>query len=117
MLSNSSQCLPCPAGLYCTNGFISGECSAGCICWSGSWLHNPESTGLIIVPETVGSLCPAGHYCPTGIKYPIPCNNFTIKTPSAGGRQLSDCLPCPAGYICTVGSSTTSYYLSCWLLL
>lgn len=66
--------------------------------------------------------CDAGHYCPVGSIFPLPCPPGTVK-PSTGGSSVYDCaLPaagtqattwgnsnaagdaCKAGHYCPVGS-------------
>ncbi|CAB1347527.1 unnamed protein product, partial [Coregonus sp. 'balchen'] len=69
------------------------ECIAGYLCHSGAVSPTPED-------GVTGDRCPQGHYCPEGLAAaPRPCplgyySNTTRNT------QLSDCLPCPAGFIC-----------------
>ena len=41
--------------------------------------------------------CPAGHYCPLGVKTPCPIGTF-LTTP--GAHSVADCIPCTAGYYC-----------------
>ena len=43
-LSEAFQCLPCPAGSYCINGQVGGECLAGYFCLSANPSPSPNST-------------------------------------------------------------------------
>lgn len=82
------------SGFFC--GFpglsaVSGQCITGYLCHSGAVSPKPED-------GVTGERCPQGHYCPEGLAAaPRPCplgyySNTTRNT------QLSDCLPCPAGW-------------------
>lgn len=85
---------PIKTGFFCASpgeGFASGQCSAGYFCLSGARSPTPEDGGA------TGDRCPEGHYCPRGSSAPLPCpvGHYSNKTRSS---QLSDCLPCPAGW-------------------
>ena len=47
-----------------------------------------------------GTLCPPGHYCLLG-RAPVKCPVHRYRD-TPGGKNLSDCHPCPAGYWCNV---------------
>jgi hypothetical protein len=58
-------------------------------------------------------MCPAGHYCPSGISAPTACPAGTFNTLKGKGKQ-SECTPCPAGHHCaTRGLATASAALPC----
>lgn len=65
-LTGPDQCTHCPAGHYCTNGTVTGICSAGYVCYFGNAVPNPNS-------NTTGGLCPRGYYCPPGTTVPVRC--------------------------------------------
>ena len=52
-------------------------------------------------------LCPDGHYCPTGTKFPnqFPCPAGTYNPIANQTSRSVACLPCPAGNYCVAGSS------------
>lgn len=111
-LQKIEECLPCPAGKYCRGGYISGDCSAGFFCLSGSDeftpVGNPPSADPInnpCAPNTVcAGPCPGGSYCPEGTTDPVPCPEHTLHN-GVGARHVNDCLPCPAGYWCHAGDA------------
>ena len=70
----AGPCLgPCAAGSYETGSWLRGE-SISC--------HSCER-------------CPAGHFCPEGVKAPLACP-LNSYNPLAGRTNLQDCLPCQA---------------------
>lgn len=78
-IKGREQCLPCPAGFFCTG----------------------NSTDIDFV-------CPVGHYCPSGTSFPEPCPPGTLND-FPGRSNLSDCKPCPPGEFCgQSGLSTPS---------
>ncbi|KAG8568304.1 hypothetical protein GDO81_013953 [Engystomops pustulosus] len=76
----------CPAGKFCHNGDISGDCDAGFIC-------DVQST------RSDQTICPPGYYCPEGTQSPIPCDSGTYA-PFLGNKAPGDCRPCPSGHFC-----------------
>ena len=116
--SASSDCLPCPAGMYCAfNASVAptGQCSAGYYCLEGS--STPKPTG------NNGDVCPLGSYCPAQSAEPQPCpagtfNNettqFTCHICTEGyyctGNQSSWSGLCPKGYYCPAGTQFATQY-------
>jgi hypothetical protein len=68
----SGRGIQCPAGYACTTegmdltDYQSELCSAGYYCIGGASKTNPDD-------GSTGSKCPAGHYCPEGSYYAVPC--------------------------------------------
>lgn len=86
-------------------GQIAGDCSAGFYCQSGSDDYTPSgpTPSFTCPPDTVcAGLCPSGSYCPEGTPVPIPCPEDTYRL-ADGARQEADCIPCPAGFVCSEG--------------
>lgn len=104
-MTNSTDCAVCPAGVYCNNGLVLGNCSAGYLCTSGNWNPTPtnSSCNLPLSSDTVGSVCPPGHYCVAGAPTAVPCPDNTLRVPP-GGTSLTDCIACPQGYRCYAGN-------------
>ena len=96
-LESPDQCSQCPAGLYCVNGNITGECSVGFICISGNDRPDPQ-----IYNASTGGPCPPGHYCEAGALTPTTCPDGRVRE-AEGGAFDSDCGPCPAGKQCFDG--------------
>ena len=114
-LSASSQCSACTAGHYCPVGSIQEiPCPPGTI--------NPNTNKQYISdcllpaagtqattwgnPNSAGSACKAGHYCPVGSfgsPFPCPAGTFTDATDKT---QSSDCTTCTAGFACEEGTGT-----------
>ena len=85
-LSNASDCLHCPLGMYCeSEGLVvpTGQCGAGYYCPGGSVTR-------------FDFMCPAGLYCPFGSFQPSECASGTF-TSEAGSVS---CEVCPAGFFC-----------------
>ncbi|XP_030258688.1 zonadhesin isoform X7 [Sparus aurata] len=123
--SSPQACLLCPAGMFCSHPGLSeptGLCEAGFYCPAGS--TSPNSTEYQ-GNSTRSLLCPSGHYCPSGTGYPLPCPTGSLSIswglkgadecpPCPPGlfcdrpaiAELSDALPCHAGYVCLGGSSS-----------
>ncbi|XP_077422977.1 uncharacterized protein LOC144052618 isoform X3 [Vanacampus margaritifer] len=96
-MEKAQDCIPCPSGLFCASrglAVASGQCKAGYYCTSGAWSSTPSDGGL------TGDHCPQGHYCPQGSSAPVPCpvGHYSNQTRNS---QISDCLPCPPGFLCT----------------
>ena len=88
---------------------LSGPCSAGYYCLSGSDSPIPTNTTDFSMCPSDGicaGMCPAGSYCDEGTMLPTACPALTYRNVS-GGAQLSDCVTCPAGYICDNGKEQT----------
>lgn len=98
---------PCPPGFYCgVTGLyqVSGPCSAGYYCSSG----DGGASGGVASPD--GSYagrgpCPAGFFCPEGTIEPRACPRGTFSGETRN-RNVSNCLPCTAGYYCPVENMT-----------
>lgn len=120
-LEHASQCSPCPAGFFCTDGAITGPCASGYFCKFGNYQPNPLPYHQSLLPwqERSGGACPNGYYC-NGTKCkaiffheivivstadPTPCPTNTSRIVSFG-TQIQDCGPCPQGYSCLDGSLT-----------
>ncbi|XP_023817540.1 zonadhesin-like isoform X2 [Oryzias latipes] len=89
------DCLPCPPGSFCAfpgKDGASGPCSAGYFCLSGAQSPTPDG-------GKTGGRCPEGHYCLQGSPEPLPCP-VGYYSNTTKNRQLSDCLPCPPGFLC-----------------
>lgn len=103
-LSDSKECVLCPASKYCINGRIAGSCDAGYFCNSGSGTPTPT----YVAPGTScspGCLCPAGHYCPAGTNTPVKCPDGKYS-PGDGASTAQSCGACPAGYLCLADAQT-----------
>jgi hypothetical protein len=90
-LFDLSSCEPCPAGYYCPHSgtaIATQRCPGGHYCAAGT-----ASLGN-------STICPAGSKCPTGSYAPIACPGGTYQSMT----KSADCLPCPAGFECSVGS-------------
>ncbi|CEM28618.1 unnamed protein product [Vitrella brassicaformis CCMP3155] len=110
-------CEACPRGTY-TAGNASlecTECDAGYVCTGGGVIPAPTSLA------EGGKQCPAGHYCPAGATWEIPCSpgafNPDILSTSAASCRLcpqdtfndhfgqSSCITCGATSYSLVGAS------------
>ena len=90
---SSSDCFPCPPGKYCNTASGTDprssksalpDCQDGFYCSGGASTQNQEN-------------CPAGHYCPTGTVFPVPCPEGQFK---ASDGQNTGCDQCTAGQYC-----------------
>ena len=97
-LAASTDCTSCPAGQYCVDGRISGQCEAGYYCILGSPTPTPDSP----IDEAKGKLCPPGHYCEKGTVIPTQCPQGKFRR-DPGARQINDCTDCPPGSYCLSG--------------
>ena len=102
-LSNTSQCLSCLPGYYCSTPGLEtpqGLCLAGYYCNGGNTVPNP-SIGV----------CPVGLYCPNGSSYPKQCPPG-MYTPTAG---LGECHICEEGFYCIPfnESNSSGGHLAC----
>lgn len=66
-----------------------GACEAGTYCAAGS---DP-------LP------CVAGHFCPPGVAYPVPCRSGTFSPQLSAISEDACVSPCPGGAYCPLGSS------------
>jgi len=108
-------------GMYCAGFGLSAptaNCSAGFYCTLRAVTASP-------LDGVTGNRCPAGHFCVAGSAVPTPCGLGTF-TGSTGNTISSACAactagsycnntaltapvgPCPAGYVCTAGTSIPS---------
>ena len=90
-------------------GYISGDCSAGYYCLSGSDEFTPEgypppANGECTANTVCAGPCPAGHYCLEGTVLPTPCAQHTVRQ-EPGAANVSECVTCPAGYWCLEGKT------------
>eukprot|EP01135_Chromosphaera_perkinsii_P005913 Nk52_evm8s371 gene=Nk52_evmTU8s371 len=96
-LTAATDCPPCPAGKFCTNGEVSGDCAAGYFCTSGSNTATPDNLAN-------AGKCPLGFFCPLGTGTPQACPPGKVIN-FIGATKETDCQPCPAGFTCPVGSN------------
>ena len=102
-LSRSNQCTPCHGGSYCEaagSDSVTGSCREGFYCTSGVDLISPVQG--VSNHRGNGSVCPAGHYCPTGTTFPRKCPAGTYTNVS----QQEECVDCIAGFYCPEGTIT-----------
>ncbi|KAM8989363.1 uncharacterized protein PRD47_016786 [Ara ararauna] len=103
--TNESDCEPCPAGMYCSAPGLSqpsGFCYSGYHCAKGAispapFKHRVESSSLGLPGNDI---CPAGHFCPSGTEYPVPCPPGSLSS-MVGLEAEGQCQPCPAGRYCS----------------
>ena len=101
--------LPCAAGEYSAAGASTcSPCTEGHICPEYNEETNPLPCPAGYYKEGTGSagpcdLVPEGHYS-TGTGAKIACADG--QWTAAGGKDLSVCVDCPAGYYCASGVKT-----------
>ena len=78
--------------------YITGDCTAGYLCISGSSTPTPTD-------GVTGDWCPVGYYCETGTPTATPCPAGT-QANVTGLTSSSECPACQGGYYC--GSSGLS---------
>ncbi|XP_075462631.1 uncharacterized protein LOC142498007 [Ascaphus truei] len=96
-MSSHNSCLSCSAGKFCKGEglpSVSGNCSAGFYCVSRAIVESP-------VNGITGSSCPKGHYCPSGVSAPIPCDKGFFQDL----ERASSCKTCPPGFYCSTSGS------------
>lgn len=116
--TQASDCLPCPAGYFCTEpttDYTANVCTAGYFCPEGSTAGNTNACPAGTYSTTTGlksasecTVCPVGYYCiadaVTGIIAPVACAAGTysgrIKLVAATDGASRGCIACPAGYKC-----------------
>ncbi|MEQ2279189.1 hypothetical protein AMECASPLE_006848 [Ameca splendens] len=90
----------CPVGTWSSQSGLEAEtecqlCPRGWYCLAGS--------------ATPAGRCNSGHYCPEGTaygtQYPCPAGTYSIQM---GNRYREDCLICPEGSFCQLGTSKPS---------
>ena len=111
-LGGAYLCTPCPAGYncqadslqLCPNGEYSdplvwgptnGECTD---CPAGYYCPVPSEFD----PEYL-KICPIGYFCTEGVSEPTMCDEGTYGY-STGLQDRTDCLQCPAGFYCPMGT-------------
>lgn len=85
---NSTNCLPCTAGMYCAGtgrALPNGNCTEGWFCPQGS-----------TQPQPTGNECLAGHSCPEASGAETPCPSGYYQ-PDVG---QGSCFLCPSGMYC-----------------
>ena len=104
MCPTGSYCLaqavdptPCPPGTYNPNP--GGKTLADCVA-------TPAGQYSLRKSSAPTGYCSPGFYCPINSVRPnmVPCPIATFRALS-GGSQLSDCAPCPSGYVCPIGTA------------
>lgn len=93
-MASADECTGCPAGKYCVNGNITGDCSPGFLC-----IQSGSATPPSPFDDAVGGPCPSGHYCPAGTLAEVPCPDNKVFV-GVGARNASMCTACPEGYEC-----------------
>lgn len=85
---DSTSCLPCTAGMFCSGvgrALPNGQCDVGWFC--------PEG---MIAPQPAGNQCLAGHECQVGSGIQTACESGYYQPLAESGA----CLECPAGMYC-----------------
>ena len=80
-LTDTTQCIKCPQGKFCTAAKITGDCAPGYICVEQADSHLPNNIDL----ASVAYPCPFGYYCIEGATFPIKCP-FATFTYSKGAK-------------------------------
>ncbi|OAF70388.1 hypothetical protein A3Q56_01860 [Intoshia linei] len=95
--SSSSECTTCTVGKYCQNiglSDVEGACFEGYECKAGS-----------TSPIPLAGKCSQGYYCPTTSLVPVKCAAGTYMHLTGMGKS-TQCISCPAGRYCPIGSKT-----------
>lgn len=114
----STSAQACTGGYYCAQDLLGAEtaqCTAGYFCTTGVKVASPFSSDK---SETVGNICPTGHYCPEGSSAKTACVAGKYL-PYRGASDVAECIDCPKGYYCETdglatytGQCTAGYYCS-----
>ncbi len=113
--TGQSNCLPCPAGSFCTIGAFAPTvcpdktfslasadtcttCPAGFFCTGGSRTACLAGTYQTLTGQSSCVSCDAGHFCPAGASSKTICAGATYST---GGASV--CSACSAGSFCVNG--------------
>ena len=103
--SNSSVCLPCPAGFYCegsSHNEPTGPCSAGYYCTGGASMPSPMDASSVGV-----FACAAGSFSLAGA---VNCTQCPLGTYQNFPHQAG-CLPCKVQYFCpSAGTADTGSF-------
>lgn len=114
-----SQCVDCGSGEACDGTLTVGPCADGYLCLAGVgpslepqlWQKKYSASAV-----QMGGPCPVGHFCSEGAKFPTSCQRGT-STEGEGGKAPVDCVPCRAGWYCSLNSSVSSLHvISSYLL-
>jgi ABC-type multidrug transport system ATPase subunit len=68
----------CPAGSYCTEPNVIGECVPTQYCAEGTFAPGLCPGGKYCPTPAEALECPSGHFCPRGSAVPTPCNFLTL---------------------------------------
>lgn len=110
-----SYCEPCPAGYECSTG-IPTLCLTGTYSTEGMSTCSACQSGYACPkgsssPTPSGSLCPKGSYCETVSsatkQTKCPAGKYGI---AEGATSSADCIACPPGYVCRVGTDDFQKY-------
>ena len=108
-LQHASDCEPCPSGMFCTDGTVTGGCAAGYFCLASAPAATPDrnvsdySSTAAWAALDYGQ-CPPNHYCPAGIARPVACPEDRYRN-DTHGSNATDCGPCPQGVQCSPGDA------------
>ena len=114
-ISQSSDCLTCPKGYYCTSGNFqptacppgtynsnTGQISSAACAKCAAGTSCPKYGNI----ADSGVPCPPGYFCAAGTEYPTqtPCSAGSYNDEYSKISQ-ADCVNCPQGYYCTAGTN------------
>ena len=113
-LGSLDECISCPAGTACSVGSAEPK-----LCLPGSYGAEPDAETCTLCPEgkftsTLGNTdcndCTPGYLCVEGSSAPQPCRggthaNQTVLNTTGYLSSLDQCIICPAGTSCSVGSA------------
>ena len=114
MMTSVTQCVPCPAGTSCAVG---SEAPSPCLPGSFGAAERQETCNLCKpgtftddASKTACDACTAGYLCVEGASAPQPCRGGTHANQTVLSRMgflssLDQCIVCPAGTSCSVGSA------------
>ena len=116
-LAAASECTDCPKGSACSTGSTAHvQCAPGTIApdiKAQTCTKCPAGLFQDVAGNTACKQCLAGHYCAEGAAAALPCPggrhaNQTIIAEIGYLRGLDECIICPPGTSCSVGSGTPS---------